>query len=149
MRVNFTYENIQTEESLEKTQARIQTKAELMKKIALYMRSEVQQNFEDEGRPERWKPLSQEYFKLKRTLKGGSAGKILVFTGDLRRSFNVRSDNNTAEVFTGSPYGVKHQLGIGAPARPFMPDESHPNIPPFNSEGIARINEFIGRWLIE
>jgi len=147
--MNFSYENSEVEKSLEQMQARIQKKAELMKKIALYARSEIQQNFDAEGRPERWKPLSKGYMKLKQEMKGGVAGKILVFTGDLRRSFNIRYDDNTAEVFSGSPYAIKHQLEIGVPARPFMPDSKNPNIPPFDTDGIARIKEFIGGWLTD
>jgi len=147
MQTKFIFNFEDTIVDLEHIKEKVQKKSDLMKKISLFMRSEVQKNFDAEGRPERWKPLSPNYLKEKRALKGGGAGKILVFSGDLRRSFNVFSDNDTAEVFTGAQYGIKHQLGIGVPRRAFMPDEKSPDMPPFDIDSLNVIKEMIGRWL--
>lgn len=110
----------------------------VMRDISVYMKKQVLDNFEAEGRPERWKPLSKKYLEYKLSVKGVS--KILEFHGELGQKFNTRSSWKDAQVFSGVKYGVYHQTGTRKmPARPFMPDKKNMDMPPFDNLGMAYI----------
>jgi len=90
-----------------------------MKDISIYMKSSVLKNFEAQGRPERWKPLSPEYAEWK--ARHGYSSKILIRKHRLMQSISARSGTNYARIFTGVDYGIYHQLGTKKmPARPFL-----------------------------
>lgn len=96
---------------------------------AIYMKNSIQQNFDAQGRPEKWQPLSPKYAAWKQ--KKGYSPDILILTGALRRSINISATAREARVFTGMKYGPIHQVGGSQiPARPFMvvQDEDISNI---------------------
>jgi len=118
-----------------------------MQDVGVYMKSEVMENFQAEGRPYHWQPLSPKYEEHKAEVKG-SAGKILEFMGRLKQSINMRATNTTAEVFSGVGYGVYHQTGTRKmPQRAFMPVEGNMNIPPFDREGLQNIEQIFLRHI--
>lgn len=118
-----------------------------MRDISVYMKHEVLKNFEAQGRPDKWKPLSERYARFK-SLSAGSGKPILEFHGKLKQSINTRYTNNNAMARTGVLYGVYQQTGTRKmPARPFMPDSKNPNMPPFDSKGIERIKQIIKLYL--
>ncbi len=115
-----------------------------MRSISTIMKREVLKNFTSQGRPEKWKKLSRNYLKYKLRKKSTNRNRILEFHGRLKQSINSRSDGTMAAVFTGEKYGVFHQTGTGRlPARPFMPDDKHPDMPPFNVDCINKFREIL------
>ena len=92
-----------------------------MKAIAASLADEVEENFEQQGRP-RWSPLKNPSEKRK-------GGRILQDSGQLAASVSTRSNRNMAMVGTNKVYGAIHQFGgqagrgrkVTIVARPFLP----------------------------
>lgn len=92
-----------------------------MKAIAASLADEVEENFEQQGRP-RWSPLKNPSEKRQ-------GGRILQDSGQLAASVSTRSDRSTAMVGTNKVYGAIHQFGgqagrgrkVTIVARPFLP----------------------------
>lgn len=78
----------------------------------------IEQNFDQQGRPQPWPPLAPA------TLRRKPAGlRILERTGRLRRSIRTRVEGNALFVSTDVPYAAAHQYGLPRrhlPARPFL-----------------------------
>jgi len=99
----------------------------LMKNIAGIMLDSVEENFEKEGRPEKWQELSEVTIK-QRTKKKYYPGKILQMRAELATSITNKYDNNSARVGTNKEYAAIHQFGGNAgrnkrvkiPKRPFL-----------------------------
>ena len=99
----------------------------LMKNIAGIMMDSVEENFEKEGRPEKWTPLAKPTIR-QRTKKGYYPGRILQMRGELAASITSKSDENSAIVGTNKVYAAIHQFGGKAgrdkkaeiPARPYL-----------------------------
>jgi phage virion morphogenesis protein len=85
----------------------------LMKNIAGIMMDSVEENFEKEGRPEKWTPLAKPTIK-QRTKKGYWPGKILQMRGELAASITSKYDDNSAVVGTNKIYAAIHQFGGNA-----------------------------------
>ena len=85
----------------------------------------VQDNFEAEGRPEKWAPLSDSWLKEKTALGKAPAG-ILRLYGHLESSIEYEISNNEINVGTNVEYASLHQFGgiskqeNEIPARPFL-----------------------------
>ena len=106
--------------------------APLMGRIAELLKAYVDENFEQEGRPKAWQPLSKLYGEQKAQERPGS--KILHASGMLKRSIQIASSDNFAKVSTNKVYARIHhfggiirsrkgkalKIGITIPARPFM-----------------------------
>ena len=93
----------------------------LMARLVQQLHFVVDENFEKEGRPRRWRPLSKRYAEQKR--RQGYSGKILEKSGALRRSITERYTNTEAVVGTNLKYAAVHQFGSrkkNIPARPFL-----------------------------
>lgn len=91
----------------------------VMKRIGVYMVNSVQKNFDAQGRPKKWAPLSENYRKWK--TKHGFSDRILILTNTLRKSINYKASDFETRVFAGEKYGVYHQTGTRKmPARPFL-----------------------------
>jgi phage virion morphogenesis protein len=94
--------------------------------IAGIMHDEVEQNFEEEGRP-KWKALSGSTIK-QREQKGHWPGKMLQDEGRLAGSIEAGSDDSSAWVGTNLVYAPIQHFGGNAgrglqvtiPERPFM-----------------------------
>ena len=99
----------------------------LMKNISGIMLDSVEENFEKEGRPDKWQGLKKTTIK-QRTKKGYWPGRILQVRGELAASITNKSDENSAVVGTNKVYAAIHQFGgdagrnkkVKIPARPYL-----------------------------
>ena len=99
----------------------------LMKNIAGIMSTATEDNFKDEGRPEKWVDLS-ETTKKQRQKIGKYPGQILQVSGQLASSVSTAYDDNSAVIGSNLAYAVIHQLGdqtgknkkTTIPARPYL-----------------------------
>lgn len=98
-----------------------------LKQIGITMIASVDKNFEYEGRPVRWAPLSAMTLAMRRNRNKASA-KILQDTGNLRRSitYDIREDGEAVAIGTSVPYAAIHQYGgkIRIPARTIVPKKA-------------------------
>ena len=95
-----------------------------MTEIKGVMVDAVEDNFEAEGRPRRWKGLKAET-KEARAKRGHWPGKILQggSAGGLKSSITGKADGKRAIVGTNKVYGATHQYGDasrGIPKREFL-----------------------------
>jgi len=95
---------------------RIHQSGPVYRAIADLMVSSAQQNFESEGRPNKWVPLSKATKKLKE--KHGWT-RILFRSGQLRASISPTSDDTSASASSNKAYAKIQQLGgtISVPER--------------------------------
>lgn len=99
----------------------------LMKNIAGIFASSTEENFKEEGRPEKWTDLA-DITKEKRRKKNKWPGQILQVEGQLAASVNTQYDNDSAVIGSNLPYAAIHQLGgqagknkkVEIPARPYL-----------------------------
>ena len=99
----------------------------LMKNIAGIMADSVEENFKQEGRPEKWAELAESTIK-QRKKKGYWPGKVLQMRGELAASITSVYSENSAIVGTNKAYAAIHQFGGKAgrnkktkiPARPYL-----------------------------
>ena len=99
----------------------------LMKNIAGIMATATENNFKDEGRPDKWVDLS-ETTKKQRQKIGKYPGQILQVSGQLASSVSTAYDDNSAVIGSNLAYAAIHQLGGQAgknkkttiPARPYL-----------------------------
>ncbi len=82
----------------------------LMKNIAGIFASSTEENFKEEGRPDKWTELS-EITKEKRKKKDKWPGQILQIEGQLVSSVNTQYDDNSAVIGSNLDYAAIHQLG--------------------------------------
>lgn len=81
----------------------------------------IDQNFDAEGRPNKWKSLAESTIKLRRHGKKKKLGtKILQNTGMLKNSIDAIREGDKILISTKTDYGKYHQEGKGVPARPFL-----------------------------
>ena len=99
----------------------------LMKNIAGIFASAAEDNFAEEGRPDKWQDLSK-VTKKQREKKGKWPGQILQVSGQLASSINTYYDNYSAVIGSNLEYAAIHQLGgqagrnkkVTIPARPYL-----------------------------
>ena len=99
----------------------------LMKNIAGIMATATEDNFKDEGRPDKWIDLS-ETTKKQRQKIGKYPGQILQVSGQLASSVSTAYDDNSAVIGSNLAYAAIHQLGgqtgknkkTTIPARPYL-----------------------------
>jgi phage gpG-like protein len=111
--------NIQITTSADKTQQALIRMSEGFKDLSIplkrsgeYMVSSVNRNFDAQGRPVPWKPLSSMTIAMRR--KGGGMGSPLILqdTGTLRRSITYELMGiDSVRVGTNLPYASKLQFG--------------------------------------
>jgi phage virion morphogenesis protein len=94
---------------------------EPLEDIGQMLESSVDQNFEDEGRPEPWEDLSP-VTKAIREKEGKWPGKIGQVTGGLAGSISSSVNGLTVKVNHGKDYGDIFNFGNKniQPGRPFM-----------------------------
>ena len=103
---------------------RLQDAATLLAPAVPVVAAAIQRNFEEEGRPERWPPLSPGYALWKAARHPGR--KILERTGALRSSIRVGIEPTVPAALVAStdlPYAAAHQFGMpprNLPPRPFL-----------------------------
>ena len=99
----------------------------LMKNIAGIFAYSTEENFANEGRPDKWLDLS-ERTKKQRKKTGHWPGQILQVSGQLASSINTYYDNESAIIGSNLDYAAIHQLGgqagknksVSIPARPYL-----------------------------
>ncbi len=99
----------------------------LMKNIAGIFAYSTEENFKEEGRPDKWVDLA-ESTKKQRTKKRKWPGQILQVEGQLATSINTEYDDNSAVIGSNKDYAAIHQLGgqagrnksVKIPARPYL-----------------------------
>ena len=82
----------------------------LMKNIAGIMATATEDNFKNEGRPDKWVDLS-ETTKKQRQKIGKYPGQILQVSGQLASSVSTAYDDNSAVIGSNLAYAAIHQLG--------------------------------------
>lgn len=99
----------------------------LMKNIAGVFAYSTEENFKNEGRPDKWTELSESTIK-QRTKNKQWPGMILQISGQLASSVNTYYDNDSAVIGSNLDYAAIHQLGgqagknqsVTIPARPYL-----------------------------
>ena len=99
----------------------------LMKNIAGIFASAAEDNFAEEGRPDKWVDLSEVTKNLRKEINK-YPGPILQVTGQLATSVNTYYDNDSAVIGSNLAYAAIHQLGgqagrnkkVTIPARPYI-----------------------------
>lgn len=99
----------------------------LMKSIAGIFASSTEENFKNEGRPDKWIDLA-ESTKKQRTKKRKWPGQILTVEGQLASSVTTQYDDDSAVIGSNKEYARIHQLGgqagrnksVNIPARPYL-----------------------------
>ena len=99
----------------------------LMKNIAGIFASATEENFKNEGRPDKWTELS-EATKKQRTKQKKWPGQILQVSGQLASSSSTQYDDESAIIGSNLDYAAIHQLGgqtgknkkVTIPARPYL-----------------------------
>ena len=99
----------------------------LMKNIAGIFAYSTEENFKNEGRPDKWIELSESTIK-QRTKNKQWPGMILQISGQLASSVNTYYDNDSAVIGSNLDYAAIHQLGgqagknksVEIPARPYL-----------------------------
>jgi phage virion morphogenesis protein len=125
--VEIKIDNKEVEEALLDVAKRCEDMKPLMKNIAGIMADSAEQNFANEGRPDKWQELSEKTIKNRKE-KGHYPGKILQVEGQLAMSVTTQYDENSAVIGSNLAYARIHQLGGNAgknksveiPARPYL-----------------------------
>lgn len=99
----------------------------LMKNVAGIFAYSTEENFKEEGRPDKWVDLS-ETTKKQRQKIGKYPGQILQVSGQLASSVSTAYDDNSAVIGSNLAYAAIHQLGgqtgknkkTTIPARPYL-----------------------------
>ena len=99
----------------------------LMKNIAGIFAYSTEENFKEEGRPDKWTELSESTIK-QRTKNKQWPGMILQISGQLASSVNTYYDDDSAVMGSNLEYAAIHQLGgqagknqsVTIPARPYL-----------------------------
>ena len=99
----------------------------LMKNIAGIFAYSTEENFKEEGRPDKWTELSESTIK-QRTKNKQWPGMILQISGQLASSVNTYYDADSAVMGSNLEYAAIHQLGgqagknksVEIPARPYL-----------------------------
>lgn len=143
-RIEITVESQALTDLLQRLAQRTGDLSPLMGSIANDMLDEVEENFEQQGRP-KWKPLAESTIERREKL-GYWPGKILQMRGELAAAVQTFSSANEAGVSVAKTYAAIHQFGGQAgrgkkttiPARPFLG---------LSEEALKGISRRIEEWL--
>ncbi len=125
--IKIKIENKAVNEKLLELAKRGENLRPLMKNIAGIFASSTEENFKEEGRPDKWTDLA-EITKEKRKKKNKWPGQILQVSGLLADSVSTQYDDKSVVIGTNQPYAAIHQLGgqagknkkVEIPARPYL-----------------------------
>lgn len=125
--IEIKIDDKEIQQLLQKMISKTENLRPLMKNIAGIMHDSVEENFDKEGRPEKWQELSEVTIN-ERKKKGYYPSKILQTRGDLAASISSFYDDNSAVVGTNKAYAAIHQFGgkagknkkVEIPARPYL-----------------------------
>ena len=125
--IEIEFDNKEVHEKLLNLAQRTENLRPLMKNIAGIFSYSTEENFKEEGRPDKWLDLA-ESTKKQRTKKRKWPGQILQVEGKLAASINTFYDNDSAVIGSNLEYAAIHQLGgqasrnksVEIPARPYL-----------------------------
>lgn len=125
--IEIKIDNKAVEEALLKVASKCEDLRPLMKNIAGIMADAVEENFEQEGRPNKWQELAESTIKKRKKTKHWP-GRILQVEGQLATSITTQYDNESALIGSNLAYAAIHQLGgqtgkgkkVTIPARPYL-----------------------------
>ena len=125
--IEIEFDNKEVHEKLLDLAKKTENLRPLMKNIAGIFAYSTEENFKEEGRPDKWLDLA-ESTKKQRTKKRKWPGQILQVEGKLAASINTYYDNDSAVIGSNLEYAAIHQLGGQAgknkkttiPARPYL-----------------------------
>ena len=125
--IEIEFDNKDVHEKLLNLAKRTENLRPLMKNIAGIFAYSTEENFKEEGRPDKWVDLT-ESTKKQRTKKRKWPGQILQVEGKLAASINTYYDNDSAVIGSNLEYAAIHQLGgqagknksVEIPARPYL-----------------------------
>ena len=108
--IEIEFDNKEVHEKLLNLAKRTENLRPLMKNIAGIFSYSTEENFKEEGRPDKWVDLA-ESTKKQRTKKRKWPGQILQVEGKLAASINTYYDNDSAVIGSNLEYAAIHQLG--------------------------------------
>ncbi len=125
--IEIQIDNAEVQERLLKIAEKTQSLRPLMKNIAGIMSYSTEENFKNEGRPDKWTDLA-ESTKKQREKKKKWPGQILQVEGKLAASINTFYDDDSAIIGSNLDYAAIHHLGgqagknkkVKIPARPYL-----------------------------
>jgi phage virion morphogenesis protein len=125
--IEIRIDNKAVEETLLKVASKCEDLKPLMKNIAGIMADAVEENFEQEGRPDKWQELAESTIKKRKKTKHWP-GRILQVEGQLATSITTQYDNESAVIGSNLEYAAIHQLGgqagkgkkVTIPTRPYL-----------------------------
>ena len=125
--IEIEFDNKEVHEKLLDLAKKAENLRPLMKNIAGIFAYSTEENFKEEGRPDKWQDLA-ESTKKQRTKKRKWPGQILQVEGKLAASINTFYDNDSAVIGSNLEYAAIHQLGgqagknksVEIPARPYL-----------------------------
>src|SRR5574344_2589061 len=125
--IEIRIDNKAVEEALLKVASKCEDMKPIMKNIAGIMAYAAEENFEQEGRPDKWQELAESTIKKRKKIKHWP-GSILQAKGQLVTSITTQYDNESAVIGSHLAYAAIHQLGgqagkgkkVTIPARPYL-----------------------------
>jgi len=125
--IEIKIDNKAVEEALLKVASKCEDMKPLMKNIAGIMADAVEENFEQEGRLDKWQELAESTIKKRKKTKHWP-GRILQVEGQLATSITTQYDNESAVIGSNLAYAAIHQLAgqagkgkkVSLPARPYL-----------------------------
>src|SRR5574344_771313 len=106
--VEIKIDNKEVKQALLDVAKRCEDMKPLMRNIAGIMADSTEQNFANEGRPDKWQELSERKIK-KRKKTGNYPGKILQVEGQLAASITTQYDKDSAVIGSNLSYAKIHQ----------------------------------------
>ena len=125
--IEIRIDNKAVQDALLKVAAKAETLRPLLKNLAGIMADATEENFSQQGRPDKWQELAESTIK-KRKKAGHWPGQILQVEGRLASSITTQYDDESAVIGSNLDYAAIHQLGGQAgknksasiPARPYL-----------------------------
>ena len=125
--IEIKIDNKEVESRLLDLAQRSENLRSLMKNITGIFAYSTEENFKNEGRPDKWTELSESTIK-QRTKNKQWPGMILQVSGQLASSVNTYYDNDSAVIGSNLEYAAIHQIGgqagknksIEIPTRPYL-----------------------------
>lgn len=105
--MKIKFDDTRAREILSGIETRLTDMTELFRTIGATALRAVMRNFEEQGRPRRWRSLTPVTKRARR----GNRAKILQDTGQLKASIGVKTGDRWAEVGTNLEYAAIHQFG--------------------------------------
>src|SRR5574344_2793092 len=108
--IEIKLDNKEVERALLEVAQKCEDMRPLMKNIAGIMADSTEENFAQEGRPDKWQELAESTIKKRKKTKHWP-GKILQVEGQLATSITTQYDSESAVIGSNLAYAAIHQLG--------------------------------------